>query len=435
MHRKLMLTLTIVIVWICVPSAQAQVRLIGITGEQGQPGGPDETLFEINLTNASTTLLFAPTHIPDTNAIGYNPVNGLVYHFSGSEAYRNDPARIGYRDNQYLETVNLQTQALTAIFNANPPPSPDTALAFGLAAPRPDWVLPAELRTDEQIDPSFRQRGVDEYHGAREATWSKTENLFYIADEHGLFKVTPTGDSTFVGQPAIMGSDMKGISFVEVGGQAKLYAGAKELQELEPGVSTSNLFEIDPATGQEIGQPITIMAPIGPSPSDPLESNHRILGLTQHPETGVLYGLLEPLNSDPVTNRQLVTINLTTGVATLIGELRTPDNNAAFASIEFVGFSTTPPGVTGDFNNNGTVDAADYVLWRDGGTLQNDPTQGNQPGDYDVWRMNFGKTAGGGAAIPSAVSLSASVPEPAACVLLLSGLAIFMALRRKRAAL
>jgi hypothetical protein len=51
-----------------------------------------------------------------------------------------------------------------------------------------------------------------------------------------------------------------------------------------------------------------------------------------------------------------------------------------------------PGGPTGDYNNNGVVDAADYVLWRKGGTLQNDPTPGVQPADYDVWRANFGKS-------------------------------------------
>ena len=35
--------------------------------------------------------------------------------------------------------------------------------------------------------------------------------------------------------------------------------------------------------------------------------------------------------------------------------------------------TTLPPvGVPGDFNNNGVVDAADYVLWRKGGPLQNE---------------------------------------------------------------
>ena len=37
----------------------------------------------------------------------------------------------------------------------------------------------------------------------------------------------------------------------------------------------------------------------------------------------------------------------------------------------------------GDFNDDGTVDAADYVVWR-----KNDGTQI----DYDKWRANFGRT-------------------------------------------
>ena len=63
------------------------------------------------------------------------------------------------------------------------------------------------------------------------------------------------------------------------------------------------------------------------------------------------------------------------------------------------GAFTAPPnpgagGLTGDYNNNGTVDAADYVLWRNGGPLMNDSTPaGVGPEDYGVWRANFGKTA------------------------------------------
>ncbi|HEY3393537.1 MAG TPA: LamG-like jellyroll fold domain-containing protein [Lacipirellulaceae bacterium] len=51
----------------------------------------------------------------------------------------------------------------------------------------------------------------------------------------------------------------------------------------------------------------------------------------------------------------------------------------------------------GDFNGDGKVDAADYVVWR--------KTDGSQPG-YVAWRANFGRTAGASAAA------SAAVPEP-----------------------
>jgi hypothetical protein len=53
------------------------------------------------------------------------------------------------------------------------------------------------------------------------------------------------------------------------------------------------------------------------------------------------------------------------------------------------------PSTTGDYNGNGSVDAADYVLWRIGGTLLNDPTPGVQPEDYDYWRARFGNGGNG----------------------------------------
>jgi hypothetical protein len=73
-------------------------------------------------------------------------------------------------------------------------------------------------------------------------------------------------------------------------------------------------------------------------------------------------------------------------------------------------------GVSGDYNNNGTVDAADYVLWRQGGPLTNDPTLGVQPADYDFWRSRFGATSGAGVGL----GVAAAVPEPAMWLLLLT---------------
>jgi hypothetical protein len=182
------------------------------------------------------------------------------------------------------------------------------ALEFGLPAPFPDWVLPDHPRTDDESDPAIGDMvGEHEYDSARNMAWSADENLFYLATGRGFYKMTPDGDSTFVGQPASEGGDMKGIAFVTAGSETKLYAGSKERSTA---TETSNIYEIDPATGQEIGSPIAVMAPISAEAGAPVESNHRILGLTQHPDTGVLYGLLEPIGSDPHNNRQLVTINL-----------------------------------------------------------------------------------------------------------------------------
>jgi hypothetical protein len=66
--------------------------------------------------------------------------------------------------------------------------------------------------------------------------------------------------------------------------------------------------------------------------------------------------------------------------------------------------------VPGDYNGNGVVDAADYVLWRNGGPLQNDATPGIQPEDYNVWRANFGRiAAGSGASVADVEELAADV--------------------------
>jgi hypothetical protein len=82
------------------------------------------------------------------------------------------------------------------------------------------------------------------------------------------------------------------------------------------------------------------------------------------------------------------------------------------------------PGVPGDFNGNNVVDAADYVLWRKGGALMNDPTPGNQPEDYDFWRARFGNTAVGSAT-------ASAVPEPATVLQLMTMFACGLAWIRR----
>jgi autotransporter-associated beta strand protein len=86
---------------------------------------------------------------------------------------------------------------------------------------------------------------------------------------------------------------------------------------------------------------------------------------------------------------------------------------------------------TGDYNRDGIVDAADYMVWRTSlGSTTNLAADGNgngsiDPGDYDVWKSNFGKKSTGGS------GSSAAVPEPATLWLALSGLVAIALLRRK----
>lgn len=70
------------------------------------------------------------------------------------------------------------------------------------------------------------------------------------------------------------------------------------------------------------------------------------------------------------------------------------------------------PALSGDYNNSGTVDAADYVVWQNNentnAVLPNDPIGGTIGlAHYNQWRANFGATAGS-----SADGHSVPVPEP-----------------------
>ncbi|MCI0331975.1 MAG: PEP-CTERM sorting domain-containing protein [Planctomycetes bacterium] len=80
----------------------------------------------------------------------------------------------------------------------------------------------------------------------------------------------------------------------------------------------------------------------------------------------------------------------------------------------------------GDYNGDGTVDAADYVVWR-----KNDGT----PAGYDTWRAHFGETAGAGgtSGLAEASPARAGVPEPGSIVLLcFSGVGALFVKRRGR---
>ena len=87
----------------------------------------------------------------------------------------------------------------------------------------------------------------------------------------------------------------------------------------------------------------------------------------------------------------------------------------------------------GDFNDNGMVDAADYTVWRDNlGATDESSLKGNGDGqngvdaeDYALWKSNFGNTSGSG-------SLTAPVPEPATCGLLLIAVLNLLTDRRRR---
>ncbi|MCI0331832.1 MAG: hypothetical protein L0228_01240, partial [Planctomycetes bacterium] len=73
------------------------------------------------------------------------------------------------------------------------------------------------------------------------------------------------------------------------------------------------------------------------------------------------------------------------------------------------------PVLAGDYNDDGVVDAADYVVWRrslETSTPLDNETASigiNDQADYDAWRANFGASLGSGS--------GAAVPEPTSTML------------------
>jgi hypothetical protein len=92
-------------------------------------------------------------------------------------------------------------------------------------------------------------------------------------------------------------------------------------------------------------------------------------------------------------------------------------------------FAPTLAGVPGDFNNDGKVDAGDYVTWRKNNGTNNALPHDNGLGTpiglahYNLWRANFGKPPGSGVEF-------AAVPEPLSSILVV--LAVTLVGTRRR---
>jgi hypothetical protein len=79
-----------------------------------------------------------------------------------------------------------------------------------------------------------------------------------------------------------------------------------------------------------------------------------------------------------------------------------------------------PPLLAGDYNHDGTTDAADYVVWRKAGG----PTHG-----YNTWRTNYGQKSFGSSRV---IGASSAVPEPSMLVLVIGSLFNLCSLKRLR---
>jgi hypothetical protein len=97
-------------------------------------------------------------------------------------------------------------------------------------------------------------------------------------------------------------------------------------------------------------------------------------------------------------------------------------------NVQILASLTAPDAASGDYNQDGTINAADYTLWRNAIVTGDLAADGNGDGlvnrlDYDVWTLHYGEVGGSG-------SLTA-VPEPTTAVLMLAAAAVFTAAFRR----
>jgi hypothetical protein len=152
------------------------------------------------------------------------------------------------------------------------------------------------------------------------------------------------------------------------------------------------------------------------------------------------------LSSTTTYEMKMTPLDNPAAAVTLTGALSNPAATSAIDWIEFQFFNTptnasmstdffiksmqilaATAGVPGDYNSNGTVDAADYVVWRKrlGQTFQlANEVSSVTPGqvtaeDYTAWRSRFGSRSSSAA---GADTLGTTVPEPTTTALLFGSL-------------
>ena len=251
-----------------------------------------------------------------------------------------------------METINVSTHAAVGVYNCNPPPNPDNAAnepslpleeqdglylqGFGLSAPIPPWVMPQYRRNTTQVANTNRIQGPNEPGPIRGLAWSTDKNSFYVTDgtvlkmsADGMSSKRLTNNSAFLIPTDNLASyptgfqtnvDSKAVAILKVGGVNKLFIGCR-MDKAVSGNTNGWIMEVDPETGVNLGQ-IALNKPPGGALGGPDtgtgEDFGGLIALAQHPVTGVVYGIRK---TDDAFQRELITINLTTGNTTLVGNL------------------------------------------------------------------------------------------------------------------
>jgi hypothetical protein len=168
-------------------------------------------------------------------------------------------------------------------------------------------------------------------------------------------------------------------------------------------------MSFDPSFGFENADPSTLKAVITGNSHTTIEVGD--LAHIQYGDLAVEFDGYSPVGGESYTLLSADSITGSTFRATslpMLPEGLSWDLDISATSV-ILSITGSLPGLPGDYNGNGVVDAADYVVWRKTGGTQE---------QYNTWRANFGRTSG------AASLASVTAPEPASFVLLILGAAV-----------
>ncbi|MEX2308377.1 MAG: hypothetical protein WD738_12320 [Pirellulales bacterium] len=140
-------------------------------------------------------------------------------------------------------------------------------------------------------------------------------------------------------------------------------------------------------------------------------------------QTGNIVNIQDPYPTSLTENSATIRVRSTTTSLQVFGTTTEGTGGTRLNGFEL---NLAPEGIDGDYNDDGKVDAADYVVWRKNestmNTLPNDPHGGTIGAlQYDTWRANFGAMAGSGGGLHDA-----AIPEPSTFVALLIGVILIL---------
>lgn len=335
--------------------------LVGLIGIYGRPNSAQAALGNLySAGTAGTILEFSATGTQSVFASGLGSLNGLAFDKSGNLFVSDTQNKTIFKFN----SVGGKTSFATGL-------SGPEGLAFDAAGNLYAADGSSILKFTPTGTKSTFASGLSQ---PRALTFDTSGNLY--ASDPGIreiLKFSPAGGESGFGI-AFKPDNFDGIAFNSAG---QMYAGLDRPPNYSGG-SPSSGMDTFTSEGAEIGEIFF--------------SSGTYTGLAFDSQGTLFY-------ADAFYNRIMKTSGWSVGT-TFASGVGNPQA-LAFQSVA---------SLSGDFNQDGTVNAADYITWRN---------NSGSPEAYNIWRANFGTTAGAGAMSTTAV------PEPTvavyvACVAILS---------------